>query len=390
MNEIVAQPQPERRASQVEIYTAQVLGDDSRTAELFRALPRHIPPARFQRNLLNLIMQKPEMLQYDARLVYREVSKAAALGLLLDPQLGEGYIVPVWNAKANRRDPELRCGYRGLIKLARQSGDIANLYPGAVHERDHFLADEGTEKRLEHQPDYTKPRGKPVCYYAVVIYKDGTKDFEVMDMESIYEIRAKSDGWRAFQSGKIKSTPWSTDEGEMCKKTVLRRLLKRVPQSPDLADALALDSEPLSSTANVIDVPRVAARPAASISARLDQFANDGEADQATDPAPADDINQDQPVEPGSQGSPASETPAASASSEPQPPIEADGADAAQHPDNIKDAVARGRGARREKFPREVPKGYHYKSRQAEADAFLRGWDDENTKMNLEEFGMAE
>ena len=98
MNEIATQPQAERRASPVEAYTAQVLGDAVRTAELFRALPRHIPPARFQRNLLNLIMQKPEMLQYDARLVYREVSKAAALGLLLDPQLGEGYIVPcrVW------------------------------------------------------------------------------------------------------------------------------------------------------------------------------------------------------------------------------------------------------------------------------------------------------
>jgi recombination protein RecT len=383
MNEIATQPQPERRATQVEIYTAQVLGDDSRTAELFRALPRHIPPARFQRNLLNLIMQKPEMLQYDARLVYREVSKAAALGLLLDPQLGEGYIVPVWNAKANRRDPELRCGYRGLIKLARQSGDIANLYPGAVHERDHFLADEGTEKRLEHQPDYTKPRGKPVCYYAVVIYKDGTKDFEVMDMESIYEIRAKSDGWRAFQAGKIKSTPWTTDEGEMCKKTVLRRLLKRVPQSPDLADALALDNEPLNSPVNVIDVPR-APRPVASIESRLDEFASDGEPDGqlpvATDAESA---------EPEPQAA-LPEVSAASASSEPATPAGQDGADATQLPDKIKDAVARGRGARRDGFQRDVPKGYHYKSRQEEADAFLRGWDDENAKMNLDDFGAAE
>jgi hypothetical protein len=37
-----------------------------------------------------------------------------------------------------------------------------------------------------------------------------------------------------------------------------------------------------------------------------------------------------------------------------------------------------------------VPKGYHYKSRQEEADAFLRGWDDENAKMNLDDFGAAE
>lgn len=380
MNQVATKEQIERKATPVEAYASQVIGDDARAADLYRALPGHIPPARFQRNLVNLLMQKPEMLRYEPRLVYREVSKAAALGLMLDPQLGEGYIVPVWNAKAGRSEPELRCGYRGLIKLARQSGDIANIYPGEVRENDHFLADEGTERRLEHQPDYRRPRGDPDCYYAVVIYKDGTKDFEVMDMDSIFEVREKSDAWRAFQAGKIKSTPWATDQGEMCKKTVLRRLLKRVPQSPDLADALSLEND--RPPVNLIEVPKHGERsePPKSIEARLDKFAG-ADDENSGSAAPASQ----EPEAPEAARHPASEE---SALSEAQPSPAEDSADSPDEPPaKIADAMERGRAARRAGYTREVPRAYKYKSRQEEADAFLRGWDEEEFEIRAEENG---
>src|SRR5690349_15263414 len=163
---VMSLPAHTLQASPVESYALEVIGDPHREADLWSALPAHVKPERFKRNMINLFMQKPEMMQYDPRAVFCEVSKAAALGLLLDPQLGEAYIVPVWNGKAGRKEPELRCGYRGIMKLARQTDEIANLYPGEVRQNDHFFAEEGTAKRLEHRPDYTKPRGKPVCYYA--------------------------------------------------------------------------------------------------------------------------------------------------------------------------------------------------------------------------------
>ena len=122
MKEVKPANAAEPRSTLVEAYAAQVIGDEARATELFRALPDHIPPERFQRNLINLLMQQPDVLKFDARLVYREVSTAAALGLLLDPQLGEAYVVPVWNSKLKRQEPQLRVGYRGIIKLARQSG----------------------------------------------------------------------------------------------------------------------------------------------------------------------------------------------------------------------------------------------------------------------------
>lgn len=371
---VTAEAAPERRGTAVEIYAAQVMGDEARAADLLRALPRHVPAHRFQRNLVNLLMQKPEMLKYDPRLVYREVSKAAALGLLLDPQLGEAYIVPVWISKKGCTEPQLRTGYRGIMKLGRQSGDIANLYPGEVRERDHFLADEGTEKRLEHQPDYTKPRGAPVCYYAVVIYKDGTKDFEVMDIESIHKIRDKSDAWKAFTAKKISTTPWFTDEGEMSKKTVLRRLCKRIPQSPDLADALQMESD-FQAPSNVIELTAQPRPAAPSITARLDAFAavdepHDPETGELPDVAESPD-------------------PAAGEASAPSDVITAqadDGADAAMD-QKIADALAHGRQARAGGYKREAPKPYHYKSRADEAAAWVNGWDEEDMEIKAAEGG---
>jgi recombination protein RecT len=242
MEDTMSLPAQTRQLSPVEHYTRQVIGDERHEADLWSALPDHVKPERFKRNMVNLFMQKPEMLHYDPRAVFCEVSKAAALGLLLDPQLGEAYIVPVWNPKAGGKVPELRCGYRGIMKLARQSDEISNLYPGEVRKNDVFKWTEGTNKQLIHEPAVDKPRGSPTHYYAVVQYKDGNHDFEVMDMHALHDIRERSDSWKAFKAGKIKSTPWDTDEGEMCKKTVLRRLLKRVPQSPELSEALGMEN----------------------------------------------------------------------------------------------------------------------------------------------------
>jgi recombination protein RecT len=388
MNQITTQAQAERRVSPVEAYTAQVIGDEITSAELFRALPSHIPPERFKRNLINALMQNPDMLKYDPRLVYREVSKAAALGLLLDPQLGEAYIVPVWNAKAGRPEPQLRVGYRGIIKLGRQSGEITAIYAHEVHENDEIDCDLGVDKRLVHKPLLFGDRGRVVGYYAVAKFKDGEADFEPMTLDQIHAIRDKSDGWRAFKAGKIKSTPWSTDEGEMAKKTVIKRLCKRIPQSPDLATALSLEND-----ANPIEPTRIinlnAGRPLASqtraIESRLDQFAAAG--DQSPQHQPAEDAHPQSADEPEAFTAPAEAdgAPASSENSATDPGTEDDAG--APLPEKIVVAMEMGRGARRSGLPRETPRTLQYKSKQDEAAAFRRGWDEENLEIQAEDGG---
>jgi phage RecT family recombinase len=231
---------PTQKSTPVEVYVGQVLPPEKAT-DLFKSLPRHISPDRFERNLHNALMNNPDLMKADPRLVYREISKAVSLGLLLDPQLGEAYLIMAWNGKASRLEPQLRVGYRGLIKLGRQSGEITSIYAHEVCQNDFIECVLGDEKRLVHKPDLFGNRGPIVGYYAVVKYEGGETDFEPMTVAQVHEIRDRSDGWKAFKAEKIRSTPWSTDEVEMAKKTVIRRLVKRVPQSPELQEAIKIE-----------------------------------------------------------------------------------------------------------------------------------------------------
>ncbi len=219
--------------SPVQQFVQQVLPPSKRD-DVLASLPAHIKPERFERNLVNAVMLNPKIMGVDPRVVYREVSKIAAVGLLLDPQFGEAYLIV-----DRHNDIQARIGYRGLMKLARQSGLIADISAHDICEHDETDIQLGTDKRLHHKPNFMKPRGDVGAYYAVVKFADGTRDFEVMTIAEIEAIRERSDGWRAFKAGKIKTTPWGTDFSEMAKKTVLRRLCKRLPMSPELMDALA-------------------------------------------------------------------------------------------------------------------------------------------------------
>lgn len=231
-----------RQTTPVEAFKMEILTPD-RAEDLFSALPAHVKPERFERNLVTALMQEPRLMSCDPSMVFREVAKAAALGLVLDPQLGEAYLIVGWNSRERRSEPQIRIGYRGIMKLARQSGDVAQIYAHEVRQNDECEIILGDEKRILHKPNFKGDRGIVILYYAVVKFKDGTSDFEPMSLTDIHRIRDRSDAYRAFKEGKIKSTPWATDEEEMSKKTVIRRLLKRVSQSPDLADAFRIEDE---------------------------------------------------------------------------------------------------------------------------------------------------
>lgn len=251
------------KPTQLEVYRAELL-PAAKADELYQALPSHIKPAVFERNLLNAMMANPDLMKFAPPLVFREVAKAAGLGLLLDPLLGEGYIVPSYNYKSRSVEPQLRVGYKGMCKLARHTGDVGNIYAHEVHERDHIEADLGFPKVFHHKPKLFSDRGDIVGYVAVITFKDGTFDFEPMSVEQCHDIRDRSDAWKAFIEKKIKSTPWSTDDSEMSKKTVLRRLLKRQAQSPELVAAIRIEDEadfPDMNRAAMPTIPRDSAPP---------------------------------------------------------------------------------------------------------------------------------
>ncbi len=163
------------------------------------------------------------------------VLAATALGLRVGKDLGHAYILPFRDNKTNTTIATFLIGYRGLVTLARRSGEIVSITANIVHARDVFDASEGTDGHLVHKPAYFGKggRGEPVGVYAFANLTGGGEQWTVMSVADVEAVRSRS---RAGQSG-----PWVTDWSEMAKKTAVRRLAKMLPISVDAEQAIAQD-----------------------------------------------------------------------------------------------------------------------------------------------------
>lgn len=217
---------------------------DTMEGQFKAALPAHIPPQRFARVVMTAIQQTPELMECDRRSLWGAAMKAAQDGLLPDGREGAMVVRRAW-------DKESRQSYKavswqpmisGIRKKVRNSGEIATWDAHVVHENDAFEFELGDEPFIRHKPALTN-RGKPIAAYSVATLKGGEKSREVMPIEDVYAIRDQSDAWQAFSDGKIKTTPWASNEGEMIRKTVARRHSKVLPMSTDLDDLMRRDDE---------------------------------------------------------------------------------------------------------------------------------------------------
>src|SRR5690606_22468021 len=107
----------------------------------------------------------------------------------------------------------------------------------------------GDEERLEHSPILFGDRGDPVAAYAIAKLRDGTTVREFMSADEIDKVRRSGASQLIFEKGqkpKVSDTPrgiWADWTGEMWKKTVIRRLIKRLPVSADDVRRMMLDDE---------------------------------------------------------------------------------------------------------------------------------------------------
>ena len=163
--------------------------------------------------------------------ILRCVFAATQLGLDPDSPLGQCYMVPFRNGKnGGKYEAQFIVGYRGLIDLARRSGNIISIRSRVVYERDDFRIVYGLREDLHHIPHEGPDAGELRAVYAVAELKDGGIQYEVMYRHEIDAIKKRS---KASQYG-----PWVSDYNEMARKTVIRRLAKYLPMSTDLTKAL--------------------------------------------------------------------------------------------------------------------------------------------------------
>jgi len=238
---------------------------EERQNEFAFALPEHIPVQRFTRVVLTAVQNNPKLLICDRASFFNSALKAAQDGLLPDGR--EGAIVE-FKDKSGKVLAQWLPMYQGLLKKVRNSGEFKWMTAQIVYEGDQF--DHWIDQEGEHFTH--KPAGLttiPVRAYSAVTTQSGGCFVEVMTMPQVRKVQAAS-------RAKSEYGPWAKWFDEMAKKTVFRRLAKRLPLSSDLDDLIRRD-DALYDFEGQRDEAQVARQSAGRLStvAAFDRFAGD-------------------------------------------------------------------------------------------------------------------
>lgn len=214
-------------ATQDKNYLVEIhKGLDESLDKQVAALPKNFNKQRFLQNCMTVLQDgTADFSKCEAKSVVRTLLKGAFLGL--DFFNGECYAIPYGG------NVQFQTDYKGEVKLAKRysSNPIKDIYAKVVREGDEFV-----ENVINGQQTVTfnpKPfnDGKIIGAFAVCLYKDEGMIYDAMSVAEIEHTR------QTFSKA-ANSKAWKESYGEMCKKTVLRRLCKLIDLNFDTAEAM--------------------------------------------------------------------------------------------------------------------------------------------------------
>lgn len=219
-----------------------------KSGEIAKMLPKHLNAERLMKVAQIAATTTPALAKCDVASLVGAIGQCAQMGLEPNTVLGHAYLVPFntkrKDAEGNERwvnSVQVIIGYKGLIDLARRSGQIVSIAAHEVCSNDMFELVYGLDEKLIHTPSLGE-RGDIIGFYSVAKLKDGGHCFEFMSTHQINEIRDASQGYQqAVKYKKQASHPWGAHFIEMGRKTVIRRLAKYLPLSIEFQTAAALD-----------------------------------------------------------------------------------------------------------------------------------------------------
>jgi len=221
-------------------------------------VPEGFDGEKFARVCKTIVQESPALQQCSIRSLLGSMMMSAQLGLDLD--LSEAHIIPYGN-KA-----QFQMGYRGLMKLAWNSGYIVSIDYDKICENDTYEYSKGDNGTLKHIPLLTGDRGKTIAYYAFALMKTGAKATHLMTLQEV-----QAHGKRFSKAYNARTSPWKTDFDAMAYKTVLIQLAdKKLPKS---TQSLLAQSVQWDSTTSYIPKEKM------GVSIKMDEIIDDTEYD---------------------------------------------------------------------------------------------------------------
>lgn len=205
------------------------------------AMPAGEDGRRLVRGAITAMQKKPELAQCEQASIFTSLLTCAQLGLILDGR--EAHLV--------KYGPEcvLIPDYKGIVRLVMQSGSVEHVHADIVCDADEFEFDMGEVK--VHRINLRAPRGTPYAVYALARFRGGGTKAEVLSVEEVERIRARS---RNRDAG-----PWVKDWAEMAKKTAFKRLAKWLPlqsAAREALDATIIEEDPDETAPPVTEPPK--------------------------------------------------------------------------------------------------------------------------------------
>lgn len=259
---------------------------EKRLPEFTDVLPKHITAEKFVGIIMRATLANQDLLEAD-RISFFEAALAAAIDGL-KPDGKEGAMV-IYNTKIriSGKDEWIKKVQwlpmiRGIFTKLYNTGKVKSCSVGAVYAEDEFDAwTDETGEHLHHRPRPHAKNEQPIRYYAMVITRDQGVFVETMWPDEIDKIRAAS---KSKDSG-----PWVTWFDEMAKKSVFKRLAKRLPMASEISEVLSRDDY-LYEGENARDITPAADRPR-GLSNRLAALAD---MSGVADPIPTDTVRREE------------------------------------------------------------------------------------------------
>lgn len=179
------------------------------------ALPKDFNQTRFVQNCLAFMNEHPDLSTQNQSKIFMLLLKGAYLGL--DFMKKECYLI---SYKGNLQFQTSYIGERKFVKKYAVN-PIKDIYAKCVREGDVFTERITDGRQSIDFAPLPFNRGAIVGVFAIVLYKDGSMDYETMAKEDVNAVR------NAYSKA-ANSKPWTNSWDEMAKKVVLRRLCKHI------------------------------------------------------------------------------------------------------------------------------------------------------------------
>ena len=219
----------EKKENILDVYIKELSGEG---LMLDKLLPASISKEKFIAVVRTILTSNAEFLNCDKRSLFNACKQSAQDGLLPD---GKDACFIVFNSQINNQwVPVVQYlpMVRGVIRKLEPV--LKDLTVAIVYENDLFDYELGDEPRLRHRPTL-KSRGEKLGCYCIMRTKEGGIYRDYMSKEDIEDLIRKVKGEKT-------SKIWKNWPDEMWKKTVIRRLAKRVPLPIDCDSVVTADN----------------------------------------------------------------------------------------------------------------------------------------------------